>query len=68
MRVTFDPRPVKVGASWQLIATHPSGHQEDIAGFHTETEAIDWLSSTACAAWLRTRGYPPNAFLAHPTI
>ncbi|HTV27910.1 MAG TPA: hypothetical protein VMF32_09020 [Xanthobacteraceae bacterium] len=52
------------GGSWQLIATHPSGHQEDIAGFHTETEAIDWLSSSACAAWLRTRGYRPGAFPA----
>ena len=65
--VTFDPRPVKTGASWQLIATHPSGHQEDIAGFHTETEAIDWLSSSACAAWLRTRGYRPGAFPARST-
>ncbi len=62
MTVTFDPRPVKVGASWRLIATHPSGHQEKIAGFHSETEAIEWLSSRAYSAWLRTRGYRPEAF------
>jgi hypothetical protein len=64
LTVRFDPTPVKFGASWRLIATHPSGYQEDIAGFHSETEAIEWLSSSACAAWHRTRGYRPEAFLA----
>jgi hypothetical protein len=65
--VTFDPRPIKVGSSWRVVATHPSGQQEHISGFHTDAEAIEWLSSNACAAWLRTRGYPPDAFLARPT-
>jgi hypothetical protein len=48
------------------MATHPSGQQEDISGFHTAAEATEWFTSDACAAWLRARGYPPDAFPAHP--
>lgn len=53
--VEFDPTPIKIGAEWRLVATHPSGQQEHICGFHTEAEAIDWLSSNRFAAWMRTR-------------
>jgi hypothetical protein len=65
--VTFDQIPVKVGPTWRLTATHPSGQQEHVSGFHTAAEALDWLASDGCAAWLRTRGYPPDAFPVHPT-
>jgi hypothetical protein len=42
---------------WALIATHPSGQQEDVIGFHTEEEARQWRKSNGYRAWLRTRGY-----------
>jgi hypothetical protein len=64
--VTFDPNPTKAGSTWRIVAMHPSGQREDISGFHTSTEAVEWLTSDACAAWLRTRGYPPDAFPAYP--
>jgi hypothetical protein len=57
-KVTFDPQPIRVGVAWGLVATHAlSGQQEHIVGFHTETEAKEWIASKGCKAWLRTRGY-----------
>jgi hypothetical protein len=57
-KVTFDPEPIRVGVAWGLVATHAlSGQQEHIVGFHTETEAKEWIASKGCKAWLRTRGY-----------
>jgi hypothetical protein len=56
--VTFNPRPIRLGLAWGLVATHAlSGQQEHIVGFHTETEAKEWLASKGYRAWLRTRGY-----------
>jgi len=42
---------------WSVVATHPSGQQEHIVGFHTEAEALEWRVSQGCRAWLTTRGY-----------
>ena len=56
--VAFNPRPIRLGLAWGLVATHAlSGQQEHIVGFHTATEAKEWLASKGCKAWLRTRGY-----------
>lgn len=60
--VEFDPRPIRVGSAWSIVATHPSGQREHISGFHTETEARGWLSNKSFAAWMRTRGYTAFAF------
>jgi hypothetical protein len=57
-KVTFDPKPIRLGVAWGLVATHAlSGQQEHIVGFHSETEAKEWLASKGCEAWLKTRGY-----------
>ena len=55
--VVFDREPLKVDRLWAVVATHPSGQQEHIVGFHTEAEACEWRASHSCEAWLRTRGY-----------
>ena len=55
--VVFDREPLKVDRLWAVVATHPSGQQEHIVGFHTEAEAREWRASHSCEAWLRTRGY-----------
>jgi len=42
-KVTFDPKPILVGAAWALVATHAlSGQREHVIGFHSETEAKEW--------------------------
>jgi hypothetical protein len=56
-RVLFEKKVQKIGGVWALIATHPSGEQEDVIGFHTEEEAKEWRKSNGCRAWLRTRSY-----------
>jgi len=57
-KVTFNPKPIRLGLAWGLVATRAlSGQQENIVGFHTETEAKEWLASKGYRAWLRTRGY-----------
>jgi hypothetical protein len=53
----FSPAPQRVGAVWTWIATHPSGQQEEIVGFHSEAEAREWRTSNGLRAWFRTRGY-----------
>jgi len=57
-QVVFALKPLKVGAGWHIVATHPSGQQEHISGFHDEAEAAEWLAgSKGLKAWLKTRGY-----------
>ena len=57
-KVTFKPKPIKIGVTWGLVATHAlSGQQEHVIGFHTATEAKEWLTSKGYKAWLKTRGY-----------
>ena len=34
-KVRFEPRPQKIGGTWVLIATHPSGQQEHIDPFES---------------------------------
>jgi hypothetical protein len=55
--VVFDREPLRVDRLWAVVATHPSGQQEHIVGFHTEAEAREWRASVGREAWLRTRGY-----------
>jgi len=57
-KVTFNPKPIRLGLAWGLVATRAlSGRQENIVGFHTETEAKEWFASKGYGARLRTRGY-----------
>lgn len=56
-KVTFDPKPLKSGTDWYLVATYPDGQQEHITGFKIEADAIEWLDSSRCQAWLKARGY-----------
>jgi hypothetical protein len=56
-KVTFDLRPVRSGTGWYVVATYPGSQQEHIPGFKTEAEAVEWLASGRCQAWLKARGY-----------
>jgi len=55
-KVTFDPKPLKSGTDWYVVATYPSGQHEHITGFKTEADAIEWLDSSRRQAWLKARG------------
>jgi len=55
-KVTFDPKPLKSGTDWYLVATYPDGQREHITGFKIEADAIEWLDSSRCQAWLKARG------------
>jgi hypothetical protein len=54
--VEFSLAPQRLGSVWIWIATHPSGQQEEIVGFHSEAEAQEWRTSNGLRAWFRTRG------------
>ena len=54
--VEFGPAPRRVGAVWSWIATHPTGQQEEVVGFHSEAEARQWRTSNGLRARFRTRG------------
>jgi hypothetical protein len=46
---------------WALIATHPSGQQEDVIGFHTEEEAKQWRKAVDTA-----HGFEREAIWSNP--
>ena len=54
--VVLFPKPLKVGAEWQVVAQYPSGQVERICGFTSEVEAVHWIND-ASGAWLKKRGY-----------
>jgi hypothetical protein len=57
-QVDFALKELRLGRGWYIVATHPSGQQENIDGFHCEAEAREWIEgSRALQSWLRTRGY-----------
>ena len=38
-RITFDLKPLKVGAGWYIVVTFPGGMQEHIPGLQCVAEA-----------------------------
>jgi len=56
-KVTFEPKPLKVGEGWQIVVTYPGGMQEHIPSFLGEQDAGEWLSGKGRQAWLKARGY-----------
>jgi len=55
-KITFNPKPLKVGAQWHVVDTYPRGQEEHITGFKTEADAKDWLKNDS-QAWLKKRSY-----------
>jgi hypothetical protein len=57
-QVSFALQQLAFGLGWLIVATHPSGQQEHILGFHSEDEAKRWLEgSRGLRSWFKTRGY-----------
>jgi hypothetical protein len=52
-KITFDPRPLRVGAQWQIVATYPSERQQHITGFRSEADAKHWIANGS-KTWLKT--------------
>jgi hypothetical protein len=52
-KITFDPRPLKVGSQWRVVATYPSERQEHITGFRSEVDAKHWITNGS-KVWLKT--------------
>jgi hypothetical protein len=57
LAVRFSPQPHKIGSSWDVIATLPSGQEERISEFDTEADAERWIAVSS-GAWLKVRGLP----------
>ena len=36
--------PLKLGDEWHVLARHPSGQQEHVRRFKTESEAKNWIA------------------------
>jgi hypothetical protein len=45
------------GNEWQVVATFPTGHKKQIGGFKSEAEAVTWIGSPRCLAWIKVPGY-----------
>jgi hypothetical protein len=48
---------LKAGTEWQVVATYPTGQKEHIGGFKSEAEAVTWIGSPKCLAWIKVQGY-----------
>jgi hypothetical protein len=55
--VKFEAAPLDAGANWQLVATYPTGPKEQIGRFENEAEAVTWIGSPQCFAWIKVQGY-----------
>jgi hypothetical protein len=55
--IKFDPKPLKVGDEWHIVASWPDGREEHISGFKNEIEAINWIGSSKHLQWLKARGF-----------
>jgi hypothetical protein len=48
---------LKAGNEWQVVATFPTGQTKHIGGFKSEAEAVAWIGSPRCLAWIKVQGY-----------
>jgi hypothetical protein len=65
-RMSKAPRPattikfeamLAAGNEWQVVATFPTAQKKQIGGFKSEAEAVAWIGSPRCLAWIRVQGY-----------
>ena len=42
---------------WQVVATFPPSQKKQIGGFKSEAEAVAWIGSPRCLAWIKVQGY-----------
>ena len=45
------------GNEWQVVATFPHSQKKQIGGFKSEAEAVAWIGSPRCLAWIKVQGY-----------
>jgi hypothetical protein len=57
---TFEPRPLKIGGDWSVVATWRDGHTERITGFKSGREAFDWVENQS-QGWLAKRAATKSA-------
>lgn len=43
-RPTFRAMHLKTGTGWYVLVTWPEGQTEQVSGFFTERQAIDWIA------------------------
>jgi hypothetical protein len=55
-KISFEPQRMRIGPEWCVKATFPDGYTEQIVGFLTEAEAIEWIEGDQSKQWLRRRG------------
>ena len=53
--IRFEVHPSQTGVEWHVTATFPTNQKEQIAGFKSETEALRWIGTAECLAWLKAR-------------
>jgi hypothetical protein len=62
-KAPFPATTIKFGAmltagnEWQVVATFPIGPKKEIGGFKSEAEAVAWIGSPRCLAWIKVQGY-----------
>jgi len=56
IKVTF--RPVRNAEDdWTVVAEYPGAEPREIIGFHSKSDADDWMNGDRRIAWLRTQGH-----------
>jgi len=55
IKTRFDQHPLKLGRAWYIVATYPDGGKEQIFGFKSEAETLDWIGSEASQKWIKLR-------------
>jgi hypothetical protein len=47
---------LKAANDWQAVATFPTGQKQNIGGFKSDAEAVAWIGSPRCVAWIKVQG------------
>jgi hypothetical protein len=55
--IAFVAEPFGPGTKWRVIATLPTGQKEQVGEFKNEAEAVAWIGSPRCWAWIKLQGY-----------
>jgi hypothetical protein len=46
-RPVMEPFPDKTGTGWHVVIRYHEGHEREIEGFASKSEAVDWIIANA---------------------
>jgi hypothetical protein len=55
--IRLDPKPIRIDATWGFQFIRADGTEDQVNGFSTEEEALQWIHNGGCETWSRKMDY-----------